>query len=355
MLKKFFGPTLTKPFWKDLYNEISEDNVFTGAAALSYYLLFALFPALIFFLSLLPYLPIQNLQGQMFDLIHQGLPASAADAISSTLKEVTAEKRGGLLSFGALATLWAASAGLYAIMQQLDITYDVKEGRPFWKARGISILLTLAFGVMVIGAFASIIFGGMVQQWVASHMALGSAAEIGFAIFRYAIELLLLVGTFAIIYYFGPDVEQDFKFITPGAVFGVVLLLIASFAFRFYVENFGNYAASYGSLGAVIVLMLWLYIAGVMILIGSEINALIEHYSPDGKKKGEKVEGEGYTSETSFRSPPPRQPYGQQMPVVVRKPSVWDAFVTLVAVFMSYRLERSLRKKGVVRKALRLS
>jgi membrane protein len=298
MIKNFFGPSFTWTFWKDLYKEINEDNISNGAAALSYYLLFALFPALIFLLSLLPFLPIQNLHEQVMSFFVQILPGDAAKMIESTVAEVTLQKHGSALSFGAILTLWAASAGLYAIMQELCITYDVRDTRPFWKARGISVLLTLAFGAMVIAAFATIVFGGNLQDWFSINYGFGAFAEVAFAVFRYAVMLVLLFGSLALIYYFGPDVEQDFRFISPGAFFGVVILVAASFAFRYYVEQFGNYSASYGSLGAVIVLMLWLYIAGTVILLGSEINAMIEHYSPEGKKKGEKFAGQGVNKDT---------------------------------------------------------
>jgi membrane protein len=290
-IKKFFGPVTTRGFWKVLYREIGEDNVTNGAASLAYYLLLALFPLLIFMLSLLPYLPIEDLHAKVMGLFQQAMPGDAAKAVEGTIAEVTREKKGGLLSFGAVATLWAASAGLYAIMQQLNITYDVKESRPFWKARGTAIVLTLMFILLIIGAFAMIVFGDALQGWVDSTFGLSGSLDIVFTILRYVMALAFMVLGFATLYYFGPDVKQDFKFITPGSVIGVFVLILASLAFNFYVERFGNYAATYGSLGAVIILMLWLYITGLVILLGSEINALMEHYSPEGKVKGEKAPG----------------------------------------------------------------
>lgn len=290
-LRKFFGPVTSRGFWKVLFKEINDDNVTNGAAALAYYLMLALFPLLIFMLSVLPFLPIENLHERVMGLFAQAMPGDAAKAVEGTIAEVTKEKKGGLLSFGALATLWAASAGLYAIMQQLNITYDVKETRPFWKARGISMLLTLMFIVLIVGAFAMIVFGGFMQGWVDSTFGLAGALDVAFAVGRYVIALSFMVLGFATLYYFGPDVKQNFKFITPGSVIGVFVLILASLAFNFYVERFGNYAATYGSLGAVIILMLWLYITGLVILLGSEVNALMEHYSPEGKVKGEKAPG----------------------------------------------------------------
>jgi len=286
----FLGDVTRTQFLKDLYAEIQDDNVFNGAAALAYYWMLAIFPALIFLLSLLPFLPIPNLEDAIMDFMGEALPQEAAGLFSNVLSQTVESSSGGLLSFGLLFTLWSASAGLYAIMQQLNITYDIKEGRSFVKARGVSILLTLGFLLMIIGAFALIVFGGTLQEWLASFVGRNPVLLAFFASLRWIIIIALLLLGFSMIYYFGPNVEQKFKFITPGSVLGVALLVAASLGFSFYVSNFGNYAATYGSLGAVIILLLWLYLAGFVILVGSEINALLEHYNPEGKQKGDKFE-----------------------------------------------------------------
>ncbi len=279
-----------KAFLKDLIGEIREDNVPNGAAALAYYLMLAVFPAMIFLLSLLPYLPIHNLQQSIMGWLSATMPGDAASLFSNTVNEIVRQPRGGLLSFGALFTLWAASAGMVAIMQELNITYDVKEGRPFWKTRGTAILLTLFFGVLLITAFALIILGGDFQNWLTARLNWGPVLVAAFTFSRWLIIVAALLLAFAMTYYFGPDVEQKFKFITPGSVLATSLLALASLGFRVYAENFGKYSVTYGSLGAVIVFMAWLNIMGLVILLGSEINALIEHYSPEGKNKGEKQE-----------------------------------------------------------------
>lgn len=280
----------TIQFVKDFWKEAEDDNIFNGAAALSYYLLLSVFPAAIFLLSLLPYLPIANLQQAIMDLLQQALPEQTANLFEGVIQSVVSNKKGGLLTFGLLFTLWSASSGLYAIMQQLNITYDVKEGRPFWKTRGTAIILMTLFFILVIGAFALMIFGRTIQNAIAGFLGTSHALLITFATIRWIIIAFFLLLGFALIYYFGPDVEQKFRFITPGSVVGVVLLGLTSLAFRIYISNFSNYDATYGSLGAVIILMVWLYISGLVILIGSEINALIERYHPEGKSKGEKEE-----------------------------------------------------------------
>jgi len=273
---------------KEVWKEIQDDNVFNGAAALAYYLMLAIFPMAIFLLSLLPYLPIPNLEQAIMDLMHQILPQNAAELFQGIVEDVTSQKRGGILTFGILFTIWSAASGMYAIMQQLNITYDVIEERPFWKVRGTAILLLLIFAILVIGAFTLVILGGVIQDQISKIFGSNQVVLFSFAGLRWIIIALFLALGFACIYYFGPDVEQKFRFITPGSVIGVILLVVASLGFRFYIENFGNYSATYGSIGAVIILMLWLYIAGLVILIGSEINATAEQHAPHSKSRGQK-------------------------------------------------------------------
>jgi membrane protein len=279
-----------KKFLLDLKEEVKNDNLTNGAAALGYYLLLAIFPAMISLLTVIPYLPIPNLQGEIMKLLQQAMPQEAASLLSGIVTEVTSTRRGGLLSFGVIATLWAASNGLYAIMQQLNITYDIKETRSFIKVRGTAILLTLLFGVLMISSFALIVLGQQIQSLMENRIGAGIITRFIFNIIRFGIASSAILGSFALIYYFGPNVKQKFRFITVGSLTGAALLFITSIGFRFYVSNFGNYTATYGSIGAVIILMLWLYVTGLAILLGSEINSLIEHYSPQSSSGKNQIE-----------------------------------------------------------------
>jgi membrane protein len=283
--------TFTKRFSTDLKNEIKNDNVSNGAAALAYYWMLAIFPAMIALLSLLPYLPIPNLQQSIMDLLGQLLPGDASKMFSGTVQEVVSQRKGGLLSVGLLLTIWAASNGMYAIMQQLNITYDVKEGRSFLKVRSTAVLLTFLVGALIVAGLSLVVFGGVIQNYIGSVIGQASILTTVFAVLRWVIIGLALTLAFAVTYYFGPDVEQKFKFLSPGSLTGVGVLIVASLGFRLYADHFGKYNATYGSIGAVIILMLWLNIAGYVILLGSEVNALVEHYNPEGKNKGEKKEG----------------------------------------------------------------
>jgi membrane protein len=286
--KQYVEDMFSKRFLADLYQEIQDDNVFNGAAALAFFWMLAIFPFMIFLLSLLPYLPIPRLEEAIMDLLDQALPGDAAELFTGVVHDITAERRGGLLSFGLLFAIWSGSTGIYAIMQQLNITYTVKEARSFVKARGVALWLMLLFVLLIVGAFALIIFGGVLEDWVGSMIGMSQAVLTFFAVFRWIVISILILLGFSLIYYYGPNVEQSFKFITPGSIIGAGLLILASLGFSIYVSNFGDYNATYGALGAVIILLMWLYIAGLVILIGSEVNAILEEYQTEGKQKGQK-------------------------------------------------------------------
>jgi membrane protein len=287
----------TRQFLKALYRETVEDDIFNGAAVLGFYLMLAVFPAMIFVLAVIPYLPIANVDQAIMNLLRQALPASAAEMFTGVVQEVTQEQHGGLLSFGLLAALWATSTGMYAIMQQLNITYGVKEGRGFLRARLVAITLSLLFVVLVLGGFSLIVLGGQIQAWLSSHFGLGDALLAFFIVLRWVIILAGLLLAFSLIYYLAPNVEQEFKFITAGSVVGVVVLLAASLAFTWYTQRIGNYAATYGSVGAVIVLMLWLFIAGLAVLFGSEINVLIERRAGSKQNPGQAIDQRKHNAE----------------------------------------------------------
>ena len=262
-------------FARELWREIEDDHVLNGAAALAYFLLLAIFPAAIFVLSLLPYLSIPHLEQALSDLLYQVLPDQSATLLEETVRYVASHKSGGLLTFGVVFTLWSASSGVYAIMEQLNMAYQAKDRRPFWKARGTAILLMLLLVVLVIGSLSLVIFGGVVQSWLASFIGWSRPLLIFFATLRWIIIAALLLLGLAVIYRFGPDANVKFRFISPGNLVGATLIALASIGSRFYVSNFGNYSGTYGSLGAVIILMLWLYLTGIALLVGCEINVIM--------------------------------------------------------------------------------
>jgi len=267
-------------FLRVLWQKIQGDHVLNGAAALAYFLTLAIFPAAIFLLSLLPYLSIPHLRQAIVDLLNQVLPQQSASLLRDTIRDVVSERKGGLLTFGLIFSLWSASAGIDAVIEQVNLAFDAQERRPFWKLRGIAILLMLTFVLLVIGSLSLVIFGGVVQSWLASMIGWSRPLLIFFAAVRWTIIGISLLLGLALIYRFGPDVRVKFRFISPGNVVGAILIALASIAFRLYVLRFGNYSATYGSLGAMIILMLWLYLTGIALLVGSEINAILRLDKP---------------------------------------------------------------------------
>jgi membrane protein len=262
-------------FARDLWREIQDDHVLDGAAVLAYFFLLAVFPAALIVLSLLPSLSIPHLQEAILDLLHQILPQQSANLFEGTVRYVASEGRGGLLTFGLIFTVWSASSGVSAIMEQLNVVHDVKERRPFWKARRTALLLLVFFVLLAVGSLSLVIFGGVVQSWLASIIGWSRPLVIFFATLRWIIIGVALLLTLAVIYRFGPDVNLKFRFISPGNVVAATLIALTSIGLRFYVSKFGNYSATYGNLAAMIILMLWMYMAGIALLVGCEINAIL--------------------------------------------------------------------------------
>ena len=265
-------------FAKALWGEIERDHVFDGAAVLAFFFLLAVFPATIFVLSILPVLSIPHLQQAMVDLLHQVLPHQAANFFDQTVGYVGSEGKHGLLTFGLIATLWSGSSGVYAMMQQLDIVCDVKERRPFWKVRAIAILLLVFFILLAIASLSLVIFAGVVQSGMASFIGWSRPLLFFFATLAGSFlrpRLLALAAA----YRFAPDASTKFRFVSPGNLVAAVLIALASIGFRFYVFKFGNYSATYGSLAAIVILMLWMYMAGIALLVGSEINTMLHPHN----------------------------------------------------------------------------
>ena len=286
-----------KALGKRVWGEIEEDEIFGRAAQLAYYFLLALFPLLLFLTSVIGLVmgTETGLRDSLFNYLGKVLPSSASQLVSSTVFEVTSASGGGKIVFGILAALWAASNGMGAITQALNIAYDVEETRPWWKQRLTAIGLTVALAVLILSALLLVLYGGRIADYVAGNYGLGEMFTMAWKIVQWPIVLAFVLTAFALIYYFAPDVrDQKWIWVTPGAVLGVGLWLLVSFSFRLYLNFFDSYSKTYGALGAVIVLMLWLYLTGAAILIGGEVNSEIEHAAakagaPDAKEEGEKA------------------------------------------------------------------
>ena len=260
-------------FVKELGSEFKKDKATTLAAAQAYYYLLAIVPLLILLLAILPYLQIDPQKA--VDFIGTILPGEVAATFQDTIVSVVTTPSGGLLTFGILGTLWSASNALTAFIDATNQAYGVEESRSFIKLKATAIVLTLGMLVAVIVALILPIFGGTIIDMISSFLSLPAQTEIIFQVLRWAISIAVMSVVLALMYKFAPDKHFPFKEVIIGAVIATVLWQVVSFGFSIYVANFGSYSATYGSLGGLIVLMLWFFLTGLILVIGAEINAIL--------------------------------------------------------------------------------
>jgi membrane protein len=281
--------------WLDLFKrtgvELVADNVLGLAAQLAYYFFLALFPALLFLVAFVSFLPVQNLMDTIMATLGRVAPGDVTSIVQEQLLKISENKSGGLLTLGMLGTIWSTSSGVTAIIDALNQAYDIQESRPWWKVRLTAVALTIALAVFIVASTVLVLAGPALAERVADWFRLGAVFTWTWKIVQWPLVFMLVSLAIALVYYFAPDAEQSFMWITPGSILATVLWLLTSLGFRFYVTNFASYNATYGTIGGVIVLMLWLYVSSLAVLVGAELNAEIEHASPYGKDPGEKELG----------------------------------------------------------------
>jgi membrane protein len=269
-----------------------KDNCLAMAAQLAYYFFFALFPTLLFVVALASYFPVANLIDDLFRTLGGFMPPEALQIITEQITKISGSKDTSLLSLGMLLALSSSSSAMIAIIDTLNRAYDVEDGRSWWKVRLSAMGLTVAVAIFILVSFALVIVGPTLATKLADWMHLGPVFEWTWKILQWPLIFALVSTAIALIYYFAPDVEQDWVWLTPGSIVATTLWLLASLGFKYYVANWGNYTETYGLIGAVMILLLWFYISGLVILLGAELNAVVEHASPHGKDPGEKVPGQ---------------------------------------------------------------
>jgi membrane protein len=266
-------------FAKKVWSEVTKDEVFTWSSALAYAWIFAIFPFLIFLLTLAPYLP-GNVKQQALDGVKNVSSSSVggqtADQVAGSLNDVMSHQKGGLLSIGLILALWGASGGMSMTMSALDKAYYVTCTRSFIKQRLVAMGLTLGTAVLILAVLFLLPVGTGIISYLAKHGHLGGAGKLLVNAIRYIVALGLLFTIVSMIYYFAPCIKQKYQAITPGAVFTVVVWILAGFGFAFYVTKFGNFNATYGALGAAIIMLLFFYVSAVVLLIGAELNSVID-------------------------------------------------------------------------------
>ena len=271
--------------------EFVADEMSTYASALAYQMLFSLFPFILFLIALIGFLHLPDFFSWLRLQSELVLPPQALEQVNPVIDQLQ-QSKGGLLSVGIVIALYTASAGVRLMMSAMNAAYDVVEGRPLWKRFPLSIIYTVGIAGMLLIAAALMVLGPQVMEWIAAQVGLEYFIVTLWTIARWPVIVILLMVAVALIYYVMPDVKQEFRFITPGSVLAVVVWIIASLGFGLYVKEFANYNAMYGSIGAIIVLLLYFYISAAVLLLGAEMNAVIEHMSNEGKEPGEKVPGE---------------------------------------------------------------
>jgi len=259
-----------------VWREIGEDEVTDRAAALSYYFLFALFPALLFLTALLGYLPVEGLQERLLAYARDVLPPDAASTLERTLTEIVSVRRGGLVSLGVLAALWASSNGMVSVMNTMNTVYGVRETRSWWRRRAVAIALTIGFSVFIVAALVLMVFGPVIGAMVASWFGLGALFKAAWNAVSIPIVIACALIGIELVYDLAPAGARRWRGITPGAAFALVAWLAISYGLRVWVAHFTDYSATYGSIGGVILLMLWLYLTSVVLLVGAEIDAEID-------------------------------------------------------------------------------
>jgi membrane protein len=282
-------------FFKLTFKEVGEDHVAAFAGNLTYKVIFAIFPFFTFVLSLLGLFNATSLVTDMIDALRGVISGPAIELIEGQLIPLTRNQAESAFTFGAilsiLLALWGVSGAFRSIMEAMNVMYEVEEDRPAWKLYGTSIFMSLAVVVLMLTAFGLVVFGEPIARTVAEAVGLGSIFTLVWGIVQWPILAGVVLFTFALIYFFAPAAKQRFRWISPGAVLAFGFWLGFSLLFSLYVSTLGSdsYSATYGSLAGVIIFMLYVYYSAFILLLGAEMNQVIEWHIPGGKDEGDKI------------------------------------------------------------------
>jgi membrane protein len=259
------------------FRDIYQGQCFGWAAALAYYSFLAVFPALLFVVSVASFLPIQHLVDQVVDLLGRFAPADVVTIAREQLLQITHQPDGRLLALSLGGAIWSTSSGMAALIGTLNQAQHISEGRSWWRVRTTAIVLTIALGFFMMVSFTLAVVGPTAVEHVADWLGLGAFFTLWWQIVRWPAAFGLAVTAIGTVYHFAPDGRREFVWITPGAVTATVLWLLVSLGFKWYVFEFGNYQKTYGAIGGVMVALLWCYFSGLAMLLGAHLNATIDH------------------------------------------------------------------------------
>lgn len=255
------------------YDDVIDNHTLQMAAALSYYFVMSLFPALILLSAIVAYLPVPGLFDQALALMSNVVPADSMGIVRKVLSDVVAPNRGAFLSFGIVGTLWSASGGFSAVIEALNIAYDADETRPFWVTRPLAIGLTFLLGALILIALGVMVVGPHFGEWLAGRVHLSQAWIWVWPYVHWTVSVVFTILAVEALYFLAPNVKQRFLATLPGAVMAVGFWIALSYGLGFYFRRFANLNRTYGTLAAVVALMVWLYWTGFAMLVGAELNA----------------------------------------------------------------------------------
>ena len=282
--------------WKELGRRTVKDSIQDDAAGLaaqlSYYFFLSLFPALLFLVALASFFPLYSFTDELMRMIAPIAPAAVVDLLKDQLTSLSNSDDTGLLSIGLLMALWSSSAAMVSVIDAMNRAYDIEDSRTWLKRRSVAIALTIGLALFILTSFGLIVAGPWLADFLGQQFGLAPAFTMAWKILQWPVVFLLASTGFGLVYYFAPDAEQEWVWITPGALTATILWFLTSLAFRYYVINFGNYEEAYGTLGAIILTLLWFYISGLAMVIGAELSAEIHRASPWGKNPGPKIMGQ---------------------------------------------------------------
>jgi membrane protein len=266
--------------WSDIVTrtvrEIGHDNCLGLAAQLAFYFLLALFPAVLFLVALIGYLPVDNALSALLSALGAVAPEELVALLRGQLDQLAQGRHTSLLTLGIVGAIWSSSAAMVAIIDALNHAYDITEWRPWWKRRFVAIALTMALALFTLVALAFVLIGPTVASRAAAWLGLAPAVALVWQLIRWPIIVFSVVLGVDLVYHFAPNRAARWAWITPGALVATALWIACSFGFKFYITNVADYAATYGTIGGVIVTMLWFYVSGLAILTGAELNGVIE-------------------------------------------------------------------------------
>lgn len=256
--------------------EIQKEHLNTKSSSLAFSFFLAIFPATIFLFTLIPYIPIDNFQNQLLDLLLKGLPSSTQDTVQDTLTDIIKNQNSGLLSFGFIAALFFSTNGIVALMRNFNKASLIQETRKGWQKRRVAIVLTFLISILLIIGVTLVIAGNFIISYLKKKAIIkGSLVVYSLLTLNWLVIILLFFCVISLLYYYCPANTKRFKFLSAGSTLATFLSIITSIGFAYYVNNFGSYNKLYGSIGTLIIIMIWLYLNSMILLIGFELNATI--------------------------------------------------------------------------------